>query len=238
MQALIFDCDGVLVDTERDGHRVAFNHAFAAQGLDHEWPVERYGVLLETAGGKERLRRHFNETAWPVRELERDAFIRDLHRLKTDIFIGLIGSGDMQLRPGVARLVDEAIEAGVQLAICSTSEERSVRTIVEVMLGPERARHLSVFAGDMVAAKKPDPAIYNLASERLGLDPSQCLVVEDSQIGLRAALSAGMHCVITTSAYTANEDFTGAARVLSELGEGDGVQLSLAECQTLLRVGA
>jgi beta-phosphoglucomutase-like phosphatase (HAD superfamily) len=94
-----------------------------------------------------------------------------------------------------------------------------------------------VFAGEMVAAKKPDPAIYNLASEQLGLDPSQCLVVEDSQIGLGAALSAGMHCVITTSAYTENEDFTGAARVLSELGDGDRVQVSLAQCQVLVRDG-
>jgi len=234
MQALIFDCDGVLVDTERDGHRVAFNRAFAAKGLDHEWTVERYGVLLGTAGGKERLRRHFDETEWPVAETERKGFIGDLHRLKTDIFVRLIESGGLPLRSGVARLMDEAIEAGVTMAVCSTSDERAVSAIVNVLLGPDRAPHLSVFAGDMVGPKKPDPAIYNLASQQLGLDPSQCLVVEDSQIGLGAALAAGMNCVITTSAYTANQDFTGAARVLSELGDGDGTRLSLAECRALL----
>ena len=234
MQALIFDCDGVLVDTERDGHRVAFNRALAARGLDQEWSAERYGVLLETAGGKERLRRHFDETAWPVPEPERDGFIRDLHRLKTDIFVRLIESGDLPLRSGVARIIDEAIAAGLTMAVCSTADERAVKTIVDVLLGPERATHLPVFAGDMVGSKKPDPAIYDLAKDRLGLEPSQCLVIEDSQNGLKAALGAGMHCVITTSAYTENEDFTGAARVFPELGDGGGVHLSLADCQALL----
>ena len=233
MQALIFDCDGVLVDTERDGHRVAFNKAFAAKGLADEWSVERYGVLLETAGGKERMRRHFEETAWPVAEGERDGFIAELHRLKTDIFMELIESGALPLRPGVARIVDEAIAAGVKLAVCSTSNERAVAAVVNVMLGPERAPHMPIFAGDMVRAKKPDPAIYHLAREQLDLEPARCVVIEDSNNGLRAALAAGMHCVVTTASYTADEDFTGAARIVPNLGDGDAVHVTLADCQAV-----
>ena len=231
MQALIFDCDGVLVDTERDGHRVAFNQAFAAKGLDLEWSVERYGELLRTAGGKERMRRHFDETSWPVPETERDTFIKELHKLKTDLFMQLIESGQLPLRPGVARIIDEAIAAGLQLAVCSTSNERAVQAVVDVLLGPHRSPHLPVFAGDMVPAKKPDPAIYQLAREKLGLDPAQCVVIEDSNNGLRAALAAGMHCIVTTSSYTGDEDFSGADRVVSELGDGDAVQVGLDDCR-------
>ena len=135
LQALLFDCDGVLVDTERDGHRVAFNKAFAAKGLAVNWSVERYRELLHTAGGKERMRRHFNETDWPVPEVQRDAFIMDLHRLKTDMFMELIAEGQLTLRPGIARIMEAAIKAGVTLAVCSTSNERAVQTIVDVLLG-------------------------------------------------------------------------------------------------------
>lgn len=233
MQALIFDCDGVLVDTERDGHRVAFNRAFAIRGLNREWSIERYGELLTTAGGKERMRRDFDETGWPVPVSERDRLITELHRLKTDLFMGLMESGRLPLRPGVARLVDEAIDANIELAVCSTSNERAVQAVVDVMLGPDRAQHISVFAGDIVSAKKPDPAIYRLAIERLGLDHRRCVVIEDSNNGLRAAHGAGIHCVITTSSYTANEDFTGADLVVPELGDGPPFGVRLADLQAL-----
>lgn len=233
MQALIFDCDGVLVDTERDGHRVAFNQAFAAKGLDRVWSVERYGELLSTAGGKERMRRDFDERGWPVPESEREQLIIELHRLKTDGFMELIRSGKLPLRPGVARIMDEAVDAGIRLAICSTSNERAVQAVVDVMLGPERAAYIDVFAGDIVPVKKPDPAIYLLAAERLGLTRSRCMVIEDSNNGLRSALGAGMHCVITTSTYTWNEDFTGADLVLPELGDDRAVRVRLHDLQAL-----
>jgi HAD superfamily hydrolase (TIGR01509 family) len=233
MQALIFDCDGVLVDTERDGHRVAFNRAFAVQGLNREWSVERYGELLTTAGGKERMRRDFDETGWPVPPGDRDQLVTELHRLKTDLFMDLIESGRLPLRSGVARLVDEVIDANIELAVCSTSNERAVQAVVDVMLGPDRARHISVFAGDIVSAKKPDPAIYRLAVERLGLDCRRCVVIEDSNNGLQAARGAGMHCVITTSSYTSKEDFTGADLVVPELGDGPPFRVRLADLQAL-----
>lgn len=231
MQALIFDCDGVLVDTELDGHRVAFNRAFSEKGLSDQWSAERYGELLSTAGGKERMRRHFDETKWPIEETHRDDFIKELHRLKTDIFMGLIQNGELPLRAGVARLVDEAIAENMKLAVCSTSNERAVQGVVDVLLGPDRSHHIKVFAGDVVARKKPDPAIYQLARDHVSVDAEKCVVVEDSHIGLSAALGANMKCIITKSSYTTNEDFTGARMVVSDLDEG---MISLKDLKDLI----
>ncbi|MDO9416485.1 HAD-IA family hydrolase [Pararhizobium sp.] len=220
MQALIFDCDGVLVDTERDGHRVAFNQAFAQIGLDCVWSVERYGQLLLTAGGKERMRKHFDETGWPQNHPDRDALILRIHHLKTDIFMTLISTGALPLRPGIRRIVDEAIAAGITLAVCSTSNEKAVQAVVDVMLGPERSAKITVFAGDVVAAKKPAPDIYTLAAATLHLTPASCMVIEDSNNGLRAAKAAGMRCIVTISSYTGEEDFHLADRVVSDLDAG------------------
>lgn len=235
MQALIFDCDGVLVDTERDGHRVAFNAAFKAIGWEAEWSVERYGELLTTAGGKERMRRHFDEKGWPVPETERDAAIASLHKLKTNLFMELIESGALPLRTGVARIVDEAIAAKLKIAVCSTSNERAVQAVVDKMLGAKRSQHIKVFAGDIVARKKPDPAIYNLAAHELGLDPKKCVVVEDSNNGLRAAKAADMNCIVTISSYTADEDFELADRVVPELGDSPGRIVTLSDLSALVR---
>lgn len=234
MQALIFDCDGVLVDTERDGHRVAFNEAFRQLGWTTDWSVERYGALLSTAGGKERMRRHFDETGWPVAEAERDAAIAKLHKLKTDLFMELIESGKLPLRPGIARITDEAIAAKLKVAVCSTSNERAVQAVVDKMLGPRRSQHIRVFAGDVVAKKKPDPAIYTLAASSLQLDPAKCVVIEDSNNGLRAAKAAGMKCCVTVSSFTADEDFSLADRVVPDLGESTGRMVSLADLRQLV----
>ncbi len=232
MQALIFDCDGVLVDTERDGHRVAFNQAFRAAGLTTEWSVDRYGELLSTGGGKERMRRHFDEVGWPahVAQGDRAALILQLHHAKTDLFMQIIDGGALPLRPGVARMVDAALAAGMQVAICSTSNERAVAAVVRVLLGPERAARITIFAGDAVAKKKPDPAIYTLAATTLNLDPAACVVIEDSHIGLSAAKAAGMHCIVTKSAYTTDEDFTDADRIVPDLDAG----ITLSICQSLV----
>jgi HAD superfamily hydrolase (TIGR01509 family) len=230
LAALIFDCDGVLVDTERDGHRVAFNRAFAEEGVAAQWSVERYAELLSVAGGKERMIRHFDETGWPAAVADRETLIKALHKRKTDLFMELIEAGSLPLRPGVARLVDEAIAANLRLAVCSTSNERAVTALVKVMLGEDRARHIAIFAGDVVAAKKPDPAIYNLAARTLALDPGRCVVVEDSHIGLTAAKAAGMSCIVTRSAFTAEEDFRLADIVVPDLEVGIG----LTQCRALV----
>jgi HAD superfamily hydrolase (TIGR01509 family) len=225
LQALIFDCDGVLVDTELDGHRVSFNQAFREAGLTTEWSAERYGELLLTAGGKERMRRHFDETGWPSGHDDRDALIAELHKLKTNIFMDLISTGKLPLRPGIARIVDEAIAAGITLAVCSTSNERAVQAVVDVMLGSARSAKITVFAGDVVAKKKPAPDVYDLAADTLSLKPANCMVIEDSNNGLRAAKAAGMRCIVTKSTYTTDEDFTLADKVVDNLDDGVDIEL-------------
>jgi len=231
MKALIFDCDGVLVDTERDGHRVAFNQAFAAKGLDVVWDVPMYGELLKIAGGKERMWSFFDRAGWPSGTTDRSAFIKELHHLKTDLFMNLVESGQLPLRSGIRRLVDEALAASLRLAVCSTSNERAVTAIVQTRLGRERRERFAIFAGDIVARKKPDPAIYNFAREQMRLQPGDCLVVEDSRNGLLAAKAAGMRCIITVSGYTAGEDFTEADAVFSELGDPPGPSVTLQDLQ-------
>lgn len=235
LKALIFDCDGVLVDTERDGHRVAFNRAFAEKGHDFQWDVELYGRLLKIAGGKERMRAYFDEVGWPGDAGDKDAFIKEMHRLKTDLYMQIIDAGQLPLRPGVKRLVDEAIARGIILAVCSTSNERAVTLVVERLLGPERKDKFgAILAGDVVSRKKPDPEIYNLARERLSLDAAQCVVVEDSRNGLLAAKGADMNCIVTTNGYTALEDFTEADKVVDELGDPPAVKITLADLEEMI----
>jgi len=227
---LLFDCDGVLVETERDGHRVSFNAAFKNAGIEGvEWGVEKYGELLKIGGGKERLTSYFNEAGWPSvapeSEDERKAWVKGLHEEKTTLFMEMVERGDLPLRPGVRRLVDEALAADAMIGVCSTSNERSVRAVVETMLGQERAAHMKIFAGDVVSKKKPDPAIYNLAKEHYGVGAGNCVVIEDSRIGLLAAKGAGMNCIVTKSIYTAGENFSEADMVVDELGDTEGVNL-------------
>lgn len=238
MKALIFDCDGVLVDTERDGHRVAFNRAFAQVGLAIEWDEEIYGELLKVAGGKERMRHYFDNYGWPEEATGRDDYIRKLHGLKTSLFMKIIENGELPLRSGVARLVDEAIKAGIRLGVCSTSNERAVNLVVEKMLGPERKRQFEfILAGDVVSRKKPDPEIYELARNQLGIPSSECLVIEDSRNGLLAAKRADMHCVVTKSHYTQNEDFSEADRVVDELGDPPVEYVRLEDLVTISQSG-
>ena len=228
MKALIFDCDGVLVDTERDGHRVAFNAAFREFGLSDEWDVAYYGELLQIAGGKERMRHHFETHGWPAEAgSDHDAFIAALHTRKTAIFTDLIADGSLALRPGVQRIVDEAIAAGVRLGVCTTSNPKAIDGVLD-LLGPQRKSKFEfVLAGDVVSRKKPDPEIYALAKEKLDLPVEDCVVIEDSRNGLLAALGADLPVLVTTSTYTVEEDFTGAIGVVSELGDEPNVQITL-----------
>ena len=232
IEALIFDCDGVLVDTERDGHRVGFNRAFAEHGIDAEWDVDLYGKLLLVAGGKERMRAYFDEFGWPEGvegDDAREALIRELHKTKTEITSRLVGEGALQLRPGVARIVDEALNSGVRLGVCTTSNPKFIDAVLD-LLGPERKAGFEfVHAGDVVSKKKPDPEIYELAKQSLGLPAHKCVVIEDSRNGLLAAKGAGLPCLITTSTYTVDEDFAEADRVVPELGDEPHVNITLAD---------
>ena len=228
MKALIFDCDGVLVDTEKDGHRVAFNQTFSEFGLDDQWDVAYYGELLQIAGGKERMRHHFETHGWPsAAGDDHDAFIASLHAKKTAAFTDLIASGSLPLRPGVQRIVDEAIAAGVRLGVCTTSNPKAIDGVLD-LLGPERkAKFEFVLAGDVVSKKKPDPEIYELAKQKLGLPVNECCVIEDSRNGMLAALGAELPVLITTSTYTVDEDFTGAVGIVPELGDPPNINITL-----------
>ncbi|KAL9235584.1 hypothetical protein vseg_010330 [Gypsophila vaccaria] len=236
--ALLFDCDGVLVDTERDGHRVSFNDTFSERGLGVSWDVDLYGELLKIGGGKERMTAYFNQTGWPEKapqgEAERKDFVASLHKRKTELFMALIEKKLLPLRPGVAKLIDQALSNEVKVAVCSTSNEKAVSAIVSCLLGPERAAKMQIFAGDVVPRKKPDPAIYILASTTLGVDPASCVVVEDSAIGLAAAKAAGMKCIVTKSGYTADEDFENADSVFDCIGDPPEERFNLDFCGSLL----
>ena len=228
MKAIIFDCDGVLVDTERDGHRVGFNRAFKRFGIDAEWDVPLYGRLLQVAGGKERMRAYFDEFGWPEgRSESRDELILALHKAKTEITAGLVAEGALPLRPGIARIVDAALNAGIKLGVCTTSNPRFIDAVLD-LLGAERKQEFAfVHAGDCVARKKPDPEIYELAKRSLKLPVEECVVIEDSRNGLLAAKGAGLPCLITTSTYTVDEDFREADRVVSELGDPPQIRVTL-----------
>jgi HAD superfamily hydrolase (TIGR01509 family) len=234
VKAIIFDCDGVLVDTERDGHRVAFNRAFEALGIDAEWDVPLYGELLKVAGGKERMRAYFDRFGWPQgRSDSQDEMILALHKKKTAIFVELIKSGELALRPGIRRIVEEAAAAGVKLGVCTTSAFESIDGVLD-LLGPElKAKFDFVHAGDVVKKKKPDPEIYELAKQSLGLPVHECIVIEDSRNGLLAATGAGLPTVITTSTYTTEEDFKEAVIVVPELGDAPNVRLTLEDLHKL-----
>jgi HAD superfamily hydrolase (TIGR01509 family) len=211
--ALIFDCDGVLADTERDGHRPAFNQAFAEAGLDVVWDEAEYARRLKIGGGKERI-----ASLFPDADERRDEILA-LHKRKTAIYKEIVRAGKLPGRPGIARIVDEAIAAGWTLAVASTSAEESVRAVLEHAVGEANAERFAVFAGDVVPAKKPDPAIYVLAIEELGLAREDAIVIEDSRNGLLAADGAGLRCVVTVSGYTAEEDMSEAVMVVTSLGD-------------------
>ena len=226
IKAFIFDQDGVIIDTERDGHRVAFNRTFAEFGFDVEWGVEQYHELLQVGGGKERMTHYLQTKGFGV-ELADDVpeLIRRLHRRKTDIFVELVESGALPLRPGVRRIMEEAAGLGLTLGVCTTSNQRAARAITRGML--KDIPFQFVLAGDVVQAKKPDPAIYLLALEKGGLKADQCVVFEDSHIGAVAAKAAGMHVVATTNLYTENEDLSMADVVVNCLGEVEGPHAEL-----------
>ena len=241
IKALIFDCDGVLVDTERDGHRVGFNRAFKEMGIDAEWSVELYGRLLLVAGGKERMRAYFDEAGWPEgadTAEAKDELILKLHKLKTEITAGLVAEGALPLRPGISRIVDEAIAVGVRLGVCTTSNPKFIDAVLD-LFGPERkAKFDFVHAGDVVSKKKPDPEIYELAKQTLGLPTHECMVIEDSRNGLLAATGAGLPTLVTTSTYTVDEDFTGAVKIVPELGDEPNVNVRLADLGELAAAAA
>lgn len=222
--ALIFDCDGVLADTELDGHLVAFNQTFEELGFPFRWTAEEYSDLLKVGGGKERMRHYLGQH--PELELasapDLDEKVAETHKRKSEIYVELVEAGKLPGRPGVRRIISEVLDAGWKVAVASTSAERSVRAVLRNVIGEDLyARVSGVWAGDVVPAKKPAPDIYNLAVAELGIDKADAVVVEDSESGAKAAAAAGITHVVTLSHFTQNDPFPDAAIVVSHLGEAD-----------------
>lgn len=230
LQALIFDVDGTMADTERDGHRVAFNAAFREAGLPWNWDVQHYGELLAVMGGKERMA-HFARQAYPelAARPEFDHLVRKLHVLKTSHYVHLVEAGALPLRAGVASLIREARKAGIKLAIATTTSPENISALLRYSLAHDAEKWFDVIgAGDIVPAKKPAPDIYLWVLERLGIPAENCLAIEDSAHGLKAAMAAGIPTLVTENAYTHGQDFSGAVAVLSDLGA-----MCLAELEVL-----
>jgi HAD superfamily hydrolase (TIGR01509 family) len=222
IKGFFFDQDGVIIDTEKDGHRVAFNQTFKKFGFDFEWSVDEYHKLLQIGGGKERMKHYLHTKGFgkEIKPEEEDALIKSLHIAKTDVFVQLIEHKLLPLRPGIHRMMKEINSKGLVMGICTTSDQRSAQAVASIILSDIKFNF--VLAGDIVSKKKPDPEIYNLALKQSGLKAEECVVFEDSQNGVMAAKAAGIHVVATTNFYTENENLSSADIIVTCLGDKDG----------------
>ena len=223
LKAIIFDVDGTLADTE-EYHRLAFNESFAQAGLDWNWSVSLYDELLGVTGGKERIK-HFIQLQHPnfAEEAKIDdlhGYIAELHKVKTALYNDKLEQGMMSLRPGVERLITEAYKLKMRMAIATTTSMENVTTLIECTLGKASIPWFEVIvAGNMVAIKKPASDVYDAVLKQLSLPASECIALEDSQLGLRSALGAGITTIITQNHFTKTHNFQGAALVVDHLGE-------------------
>ncbi|MBE0614373.1 MAG: HAD-IA family hydrolase [Burkholderiales bacterium] len=243
IKALIFDVDGTIADTE-ETHRQAFNAAFLELGLAWEWDQREYAELLRTSGGKERIERYIESQKLKVQEKARlKRMVQLLHSSKTRIYTELIADGRAPLRPGVARLIGEAREAGLRLGIASTTTSANVSALLGAQFGADAWNWFEALAcGDVVEKKKPAPDIYTRALGMLRLPAQACVAFEDSVNGLRSAKAAGLYTVVTPTAWSEGHDFRGADLLLASLGDahaplqGDDARLAGGTCLTLARL--
>jgi len=223
LKAFIFDVDGTLSDTERDGHRIAFNQAFEEYGMDWHWSVETYGELLAVTGGKERMKYyvdHFLDKDNIPEGIEQK--IPELHAAKTRHYTELLSTGAIPLRPGVKRLIDEARQRGYRLAIATTTTPENVTALLTHAMGEESIGWFEVIAaGDIVPAKKPGPDIYKYALKEMNLSADECIAFEDSENGIKSSAGANLCTIITINDYTKGHDFSDACIVLDQMGETD-----------------
>lgn len=224
-RALIFDCDGVIVDAEIHRHLRAFNQVWAESGIPWQWSEAQYTRAVRVSGGKERLFRLRDDPAFrAVFDVPDDVedwkrIVASWHRRKTAIYVESIRSENVEARSGVRRLAGEALSGGWRVAVASAGARESVTAVVTAALGDRLAAELLLVTGESVQRKKPSPQVFEVAAARAGIDSDACLVIEDTRNGLRAATAAGMTCVVTPTRLNWHDDFSEAALVVSGLGD-------------------
>jgi HAD superfamily hydrolase (TIGR01509 family) len=240
LRALIWDVDGTVAETERDGHRIAFNQAFESMGLPWRWDVAHYGVLLHVTGGRERLLSDMAERAdAPADAAARETLARELHRRKNEFYAGLVARGGIGARPGVRRLMDACPREGIALAIATTTSTSNVEALFASLFGAAwRKRFAAVVCAEDAPMKKPHPQAYLMALQRLGVAPDEAFAIEDSPNGLQAAREAGIRCGITRSAYFDDAVFDGAAWVRGDLDTPTPMTLNLLRSELSVNIGA
>jgi HAD superfamily hydrolase (TIGR01509 family) len=227
LQALIFDVDGTLAETE-EFHRDAFNQAFARLGFSWLWDRELYKELLKVTGGKERILHYLTRYNPGDLDCARPQIAR-IHQLKTQIYGEIMQHEAVELRPGVSRVIAEAQSSGVRLAIATTTSRSNVHALLQRTMGVRGAEIFQVIvAGDDAPAKKPRPDVFEIALKRLGASASDCIALEDSANGVAAAQGAGLKVIATPGIYTADDEFAGASSVISDLGEPSGPHRHIA----------
>ena len=211
LQALIFDVDGTLAETE-ELHREAFNQTFNEFDLAWHWDQERYHTLLKITGGKERMLAH-------AASLGIDDFDPlPLHKRKTTLYNEMLAQGAISLRPGIEALIRKAKEKDLRLAIATTTSRENVETLIRVTLGSDPHHWFeAICTGEDVAIKKPDPEVYQIALARLALEADHAIAFEDTKNGVLAARGAGLDVIVTPSLYSAGEDFSGALAIIETL---------------------
>ena len=229
LQALIFDVDGTLADTEL-AHMAAFNAAFVQEGLPWKWDEPLYTRLLEVSGGKERITHYWRQVQPDLKIIDNAAFtdtVQRIHDQKTAVYERMVGDGGVQLRPGVLTLIEQAHDAGVQMAIATTTSPVNISALLRTAIGPDWSRFFRVIEDASTAPhKKPHPQVYLQTLSRLKLPASACMAIEDSANGLRSALAAGLQTIITKNSFTEHHDFSGALAVLPDLSGCSLAQLA------------
>lgn len=223
LKAIILDFDGTIADTERDGHRVAFNQAFLDYGLNWFWTIHQYQKLLKVNGGEERIQSYIDDLPPNVRNALSSSLAKDLYGIKTKHYLDMLRqNGGIPFRPGILRIIHEAMNKGIKLAIATSSTQENVTALLKSRLGHDALSWFDVIAtSNQVVSKKPHSRVYQYVLQALEMAPTECIAIEDSPDGLTASLGANLKTLITFNHYTHDDVFTGAVAVLPHLGEVD-----------------